>query len=60
MDSRLRILKGSPPDLIVVEGGCEDRAIMHGYVPPGVAAWTGCKYRRYRWNGQEIKLVESK
>lgn len=24
------------------------------YVPPGVAAWTGCPHQRYRWNGKEL------
>ena len=28
--------------------------MMHGYVPPGVAAWTGCRHTRYRWNGKEL------
>jgi hypothetical protein len=54
MDSELRVLHGSPPTVILVEGGCEARALMHGYVPPGVAAWTGCEHRRYRWNGSVL------
>ena len=54
MDAHLRVLPGSPPELLLVEGGCEARALMHGYVPPGVAAWTGCRHTRYRWNGQRF------
>jgi hypothetical protein len=54
MDSGLRILSGSPPEVIVVEGGCEMRAMMHGYVPPGVAAWSGCRHDRYRWDGKVL------
>lgn len=54
MDASLRVLAGPPPEVIVVEGGCEARAMMHGYVPPGVAAWTGCRHTRYRWNGKEL------
>ncbi|MBI4955818.1 MAG: hypothetical protein HY908_27615 [Myxococcales bacterium] len=41
-------------DLVIVEGGCEMRAILHGYVPPGVAAWTGCEHERYRWDGRAL------
>ena len=52
MDADLRVLKGPPPEVIVVEGGCEARALAHGYVPPGVAAWTGCKHERHAWNGR--------
>lgn len=55
MDARLRILPGTPPEVLVVEGGCEARALMHGYVPPGVAAWTGCRHTRYHWNGQTFE-----
>jgi hypothetical protein len=51
MDAHVRILDGSPPTLLVVEGGCEMRATMHGYVPPGVAAWSGCNRETYRWDG---------
>jgi hypothetical protein len=58
MDSRLRILNGSPPEVVVVEGGCEERAIMHGYVPPGVAAWSGCNHKRYRWDGKAMAPVK--
>jgi len=54
MDAHLRVLAGSPPELLLVEGGCEARALMHRYVPPGVAAWTGCRHTRYRWNGQSF------
>ena len=54
MDAHLRVLPGSLPELLLVEGGCEARALMHGYVPPGVAAWTGCRHTRYRWNGQRF------
>ena len=56
MDSDLRVLQGPPPEILVVEGGCEMRAMAHGYVPPGVAAWTGCRHKRYRWDGK--RLVE--
>lgn len=54
MDARLGILAGPPPEVIVVEGGCELRAMAHGYVPSGVEAWTGCVHWRYRWNGQQL------
>jgi hypothetical protein len=54
MDAHLRVLEGPPPEVIVVEGGCEARAMMHGYVPPGVAAWTGCSHLRYRWDGKNL------
>jgi hypothetical protein len=54
MDAQLRVLTGPPPEVIVVEGGCEMRAVMHGYVPPGVAPWVGCRHVRYRWNGKEL------
>ena len=56
MDANLRVLDGPPVEVIIVEGGCEDRAMMHGYVPAGVAAWSGCNHQRYRWNGD--RLVE--
>lgn len=55
-DAVLRVLEGPPVELVVVEGGCEARAVMHGYVPAGVAAWTGCNHERYRWDGS--RLVE--
>ena len=54
MDADLRVLSGSPPEVVVVEGGCEARAIAHGYVPPGVAAWVGCKHDIYKWNGKRL------
>lgn len=54
MDARLRVLQGPQPELIVVEGGCEMRAVMHRYVPAGVAPWVGCRHVRYRWNGKEL------
>jgi len=54
MDSDLRVLPGSPPEIVYVEGGCETRAIAHGYVPPGVAAWTGCEHRVFKWDGTRI------
>jgi hypothetical protein len=53
MDANLRVLEG-PTEVVVVEGGCEARAMMHGYVPPGVAAWTGCDHTRYRWDGERF------
>lgn len=58
MDAQLRVLTGPPVELVVVEGGCEMRALAHGYVPDGVAAWTGCIHQRYRWDGE--RLVEAK
>lgn len=54
MDASLRVLAGPQPEVVVVEGGCEMRAIMHGYVPPGAAAWTGCNHQRYRWDGKNL------
>lgn len=54
MDAHPHVLEGSPPEIVVVEGGCEARAMMHGYVPPGVAAWTGCVHQRYHWDGQHL------
>ena len=60
MDGHLRVLDGSPPDIVVVEGGCEVRAMMHGYVPPGVAAWTGCVHKRRRWDGKAFVLLKKK
>jgi len=54
MDSDLRVLDGSPPEVVVVEGGCEMRAMAHGYVPAGVAAWTGCRHERYQWDGNRL------
>ena len=56
-DARLRVLPGPPIDLVLVEGGCEDRAMLHGYVPAGVAAWTGCVHRRYSWDGERLADV---
>jgi len=38
MDAQLRVLSASPPELLLVEGGCESRALAHGYVPDSVAA----------------------
>ena len=61
MDAGLRVLDaepGTPPDVIFVEGGCEMRAQLHGYVPPGVAAWTGCEHKRFRWNGSAMAEVK--
>jgi len=57
MDARLRVLDGPPKELVFVEGGCESRALAHGYVPPGVAAWSGCVHRRYRWDGARFTKV---
>jgi hypothetical protein len=57
MDARLRVLEGSPPQVIFVEGGCEARALAHGYVPPGVAAWSGCRHVRYQWDGARLEKV---
>lgn len=54
MDAHLRVLSGSPPEIVLVEGGCEARAMAHGYVPDGVAAWTGCVHRRFRWDGERL------
>lgn len=54
MDAQLRVLSGMPPDVVFVEGGCEARAMAHGYVPPGVAAWSGCRHQRYRWDGKRF------
>jgi hypothetical protein len=54
MDAHVRVLAGPPPELVVVEGGCEARAMLHGYVPPGVAAWSGCNHTRYRWDGKRL------
>lgn len=57
MDARLRVLPGPPPELVFVEGGCEARALAHGYVPPGVAAWSGCRHQRFRWDGKSLAKV---
>lgn len=47
-----------PRELVLVQGGCEMRAMSHGYVPSGVAAWTGCAVaKRFRWNGSRFTLV---
>jgi len=54
MDSELRVLDGSPPEVVFVEGGCEMRAMAHGYVPSGVAAWTGCRHEIYQWDGKRL------
>ena len=56
MDADLHVLEGPPAEVVVVEGGCEARAVMHGYVPAGVAAWSGCNHKRYGWDGS--RLVE--
>lgn len=48
-----------PRELLLVQGGCEMRAMMHGYVPKGVAAWTGCPVvKRFRWNGKRFDPVQ--
>jgi len=57
MDAQLRVLSASPPELLLVEGGCESRALAHGYVPDGVAAWSGCVHRRWRWDGQALAPI---
>jgi hypothetical protein len=47
-----------PREVLLVQGGCEMRAMSHGYVPPGVAAWTGCTVaKRFRWNGTRFTPV---
>ncbi len=47
-----------PREVLLVQGGCEMRAMSHGYVPSGVAAWTGCAVaKRFRWNGSRFTLV---
>lgn len=57
MDAHLRVLTGQPKELVFVEGGCEARALAHGYVPPGVAAFSGCVHQRYRWDGTKLAKV---
>lgn len=57
MDAHLRVLEGPPKELIFVEGGCEARALAHGYVPRGVAAFSGCVHQRYRWDGAQLSKV---
>lgn len=48
----------SPREVLLVQGGCEMRAMGHGYVPPGVAAWTGCAVaKRFRWDGARFVIV---
>ena len=48
----------SPREILLVAGGCEMRAMLHGYVPDGVAAWTGCSVaKRFRWDGARFTLV---
>lgn len=48
----------SPREVLLVQGGCEMRAMGHGYVPKGVAAWTGCGVaKRFRWDGARFVLV---
>jgi len=54
MDPNLRVFAGPQAEVIVVEGGCEMRATMHGYVPPGVEAWSGCVHKRYTWDGTDF------
>lgn len=55
----LHVVGGAVPEIIVVEGGCEMRAMAHGYVPSGVAAWTGCGEKfRFRWNGTRFSRVK--
>ena len=47
-----------PREVVLVQGGCEMRAMGHGYVPDGVAAWTGCPVaQRFRWNGSRFDVV---
>ena len=47
-----------PPEVLLVQGGCESRAMGHGYVPSVVAAWTGCPVaKRFRWNGKRFDVV---
>lgn len=61
MGDNLRYIEGtSPPEVLIVEGGCEMRAQMHGYVPPGQPAWPGCVHRRYQWNGSAFVEVKKK
>jgi hypothetical protein len=56
---QLHFTDESRKEIVVVAGGCELRALGHGYVPQGVAAWTGCEQiRRFRWNGRRFVRIK--
>jgi hypothetical protein len=58
-EARFRFYSDSSPrEVLLVQGGCEMRAMGHGYVPAGVAAWTGCAVaKRFRWDGARFVIV---